>query len=91
MTVALAFDWALAATAGFFGWGLVEYAIHGGLSHRLRTFVSPIHWGHHRNPAAVFTSPLAWLPAAALFYAGAELVVGRFLAVGFVWKGRRRR
>jgi hypothetical protein len=84
MTIALAFAWAVAAGAGFFGWGLVEYAIHGVLSHRFRTFVSPIHWGHHRNPAAVFTSPLAWLPAALLFYVAAELALGRFLATGFI-------
>jgi dihydroceramide fatty acyl 2-hydroxylase len=84
MTFALAFDWALAAGAGFLSWGLVEYAIHGVLSHRFHTFVSPIHWGHHRSPAAVFTSPLAWMPVALLFYLAADLAVGRFLATGFM-------
>jgi dihydroceramide fatty acyl 2-hydroxylase len=53
---------------GFTAWGLVEYGIHGVLSHRLRTFVSPMHWGHHRTPAAVFTSPIAWVPLAALIF-----------------------
>jgi sterol desaturase/sphingolipid hydroxylase (fatty acid hydroxylase superfamily) len=83
MTVPFALDWAVAAAVGFFGWGLVEYAVHGVLSHRLRTFVSPLHWGHHRTPAAVFTSPLAWIPAAALVHLAAELAVGRPLATGF--------
>ena len=84
MTVALAFDWAIAAGVGFLGWGLVEYSIHGVLSHRFRTFVSPLHWSHHRNPAAVFTAPLAWLPVATIFYAIAALLVGHFLATGFM-------
>jgi dihydroceramide fatty acyl 2-hydroxylase len=53
---------------GFLGWSLVEYGIHGFLSHRLKTFVSPMHWGHHRTPAAVFTSPIAWVPIAALLF-----------------------
>jgi len=44
-------------------WPLIEYAIHGFLAHRLRTFVSPLHWAHHEDPRAVFTSPAAWLPA----------------------------
>lgn len=44
-------------------WPLIEYAIHGFLAHCLRTFVSPLHWAHHDDPRAVFTSPAAWLPA----------------------------
>ena len=60
---------ALAAGIGWASWSLVEYTIHGVLSHRLRTFVSPLHWGHHRTPAAVFTSPLAWVPTAAAVFA----------------------
>jgi sterol desaturase/sphingolipid hydroxylase (fatty acid hydroxylase superfamily) len=48
-----------AATAGFLAWGFVEYLVHGILSHRYRTFVSPLHLGHHREPRAVFTSPIA--------------------------------
>jgi sterol desaturase/sphingolipid hydroxylase (fatty acid hydroxylase superfamily) len=52
--------------AGLFAWSLLEYAIHGVLSHRFRTPVTPLHWGHHREPRAVFTSPLAWVPLAAL-------------------------
>ena len=52
--------------AGWLVWPLLEYGIHGFLAHRLRTPVSPLHWGHHLKPARVFTSPLAWVPAAAL-------------------------
>ena len=48
---------------GALAWPLLEYAIHGILAHRLRTFVSPLHWAHHEDPRAVFTSPSAWLPA----------------------------
>jgi len=60
---------AAAAAAGYLAWGLVEYLVHGVLSPRFRTFVSPLHWGHHRDPRAVFTSPAAWAPAAALVFA----------------------
>ena len=54
----------VALGTGLLAWPLLEYVIHGVLSHRLRTFVSPLHWSHHRNPAAVFTSPVAWVPLA---------------------------
>lgn len=84
MTIALALQWVAAATVGLLAWGLVEYGIHGVLSHRLRTFVSPIHWSHHRTPAAVFTSPLAWVPVALLAYAIAVMLVGRLLGVAFM-------
>jgi dihydroceramide fatty acyl 2-hydroxylase len=61
----------LAALLGLLSWSFVEYGIHGLLSHRFRTPVSPLHWSHHRTPAAVFTSPLAWVPTgAALFVVG---------------------
>ena len=83
MPIAPALQWAAAAAVGLLAWGLVEYGIHGVLSHRLRTFVSPMHWGHHRTPAAVFTSPLAWVPVALLVYLVAAVLVGRFLAAGF--------
>lgn len=48
---------------GVFGWTLVEYVIHGLLSHRFRTFATPLHEAHHRDPHAVFTVG-AWLPLA---------------------------
>ena len=43
----------LGLALGFASWGLLEYAIHGFLSHRLRTPVSPIHWGHHRTSVGI--------------------------------------
>jgi dihydroceramide fatty acyl 2-hydroxylase len=42
-------------------WTLLEYVIHGPLSHRFQTFVSRLHNVHHRDPHAVFTAR-AWLP-----------------------------
>ncbi len=70
------FALAMAAVAGFLAWGFVEYAIHGLLSHRFRTFVSPLHWGHHQSPAAVFTAPLAWIPTALLLYGVFGIAIG---------------
>jgi hypothetical protein len=58
----------LAAAVGLLAWSFVEYGIHGLLSHRFRTPVSPVHWSHHRTPAAVFTSPLAWVPGFAVVF-----------------------
>ena len=64
------------ALLGFLFWGLLEYAIHGLLSHRWTTFATPLHWGHHREPRAVFTSPIAVLPSAALLYGLLALLLG---------------
>lgn len=61
---------------GFVGWGFVEYVIHGLLSHRFSTPVSPLHWQHHREPHAVFTAPLAWVPGAAVAYGVVGLSIG---------------
>jgi len=62
--------------AGWLAWPFVEYLIHGVLSHRFRTFVSPLHWGHHRDPRAVFTSPFAWVPSVLALFAVEALAVG---------------
>ncbi len=70
--------------AGFASWGFVEYAIHGLLSHRFRTFVSPLHWRHHREPHAVFTAPLAWVPGALIAYVGLSLAIGTLPAAAAV-------
>ncbi len=71
----IAWGLGLAVLLGGLSWSFVEYAIHGLLSHRFRTPVSPVHWGHHRTPAAVFTSPLAWVPTGlAIFAVGAWIV-----------------
>ena len=73
----------LAFAFGCLSWSLVEYGIHGFLSHRFRTFVSSIHWGHHRTPAAVFTSPIAWVPIAALLFGLGTWVADAAIAAGF--------
>ncbi len=65
-----------AAALGGFAWGFVEYLVHGILAHRYRTFVTPLHGSHHVDPRAVFTSPLAWVPAALLLLAAAVVVAG---------------
>ena len=49
--------------AGVFAWTFAEYAIHGWLGHRYRTFAAPMHAVHHRDPHAVFTVG-AWIPVA---------------------------
>jgi sterol desaturase/sphingolipid hydroxylase (fatty acid hydroxylase superfamily) len=40
--------------AGLFAWTVLEYVIHGVLSHSHRTFVTRLHDVHHRSPANVF-------------------------------------
>jgi sterol desaturase/sphingolipid hydroxylase (fatty acid hydroxylase superfamily) len=62
-------QWILAFACGGAFWTLLEYFIHGLLSHRWTTFVSPLHGAHHREPRQVFTSPLAVLPSLALIFA----------------------
>lgn len=54
-----------AFAAGIFAWTLVEYAIHGWMSHRFVTFATPLHQVHHRDPRAVFAIG-AWPPTAAI-------------------------
>lgn len=75
---------ACAFALGLLAWPAVEYLVHGVLSHRYRTFVSPLHWGHHREPRAVFTSPFAWLPVALLLTALAVAIAGALLAGAFM-------
>ena len=48
---------------GLFAWTLLEYTIHGILSHIFKTFATPLHYEHHRDPHAVF-SVGAWFPFA---------------------------
>jgi len=73
-----------AALVGWLSWSFVEYLIHGILSHRFRTPVSPLHWGHHRTPAAVFTSPAAWLPTALAVFGLAAWIAGIATAAAFM-------
>ncbi len=56
-------------SAGLFTWTLVEYAIHAWLSHTFKTFATPLHDVHHRDPHAVFTIG-AWIPIAVSWIAG---------------------
>lgn len=51
--------------AGLFSWTLLEYAIHGTLSHRRQTFVTLLHAVHHRDQHAVFALG-AWAPSLAV-------------------------
>ncbi len=55
--------------AGVFAWTMVEYLIHGVLAHRYRTFVTPMHGAHHRDPHAVFAIG-AWIPTAVVLFGG---------------------
>src|SRR5215467_5771334 len=52
---------ALLFVAGLGAWTLLEYVIHGPLSHQFSTPISPLHAFHHQEPRAVFTAR-AWLP-----------------------------
>lgn len=72
-----------AALLGLLFWSFVEYLVHGILSHRFQTFVSPLHGTHHKDPRAVFTSPIAWIPAATLIFLVGALVAGPTIAAAF--------
>lgn len=74
---------ALAGGVGLLSWSLVEYGIHGVLAHRFKTFVTPVHWGHHRTPAAVFTSAVAWVPIAGAILAVSVAIAGDALGAAF--------
>ncbi len=69
-------SWALAFALGFAAWPGLEYLIHGTLSHNHRTFVTPLHMGHHKNPRGVLTAPHAWVPAAFAIWAALSLAFG---------------
>ena len=57
---------------GLLTWTLIEYAIHGWLSHTFSTPVAALHDVHHRDPHAIFTIG-AWLPLAISWLAGIAL------------------
>jgi sterol desaturase/sphingolipid hydroxylase (fatty acid hydroxylase superfamily) len=63
---------ALLFAGGLLAWTFLEYVIHGWMSHTFRTFASPLHQVHHRDPRRVFTIH-AWLPIAATWLAGLAL------------------
>ncbi len=62
------------ATFGFglFAWTLLEYAIHGWLSHIFSTFARPFHYQHHQDPHAVFAIR-AWIPISLSWLGGLVL------------------
>jgi hypothetical protein len=64
---------------GLAAWPGVEYLIHCTLSHKYRTFVTPLHMGHHKNPHGVLTAPHAWVPVSLAIWGLASL------AFGVVW------
>jgi dihydroceramide fatty acyl 2-hydroxylase len=53
---------------GVFAWTLVEYVIHGPLSHVWVRPLAPLHDVHHRDPHAVFTVG-AWIPTVVIYAA----------------------
>lgn len=55
--------------AGLFAWTLLEYLIHGTLSHVFATPIASLHDVHHRDPHAVFTVR-AWVPVTLVYLAG---------------------
>ena len=58
--------YALCFAIGLGAWTLLEYVIHGVLSHLFRTPVSSLHQVHHQDAHAVFTSR-AWIPVTLIF------------------------
>jgi dihydroceramide fatty acyl 2-hydroxylase len=72
---------ALVFAAGLFAWTIVEYVVHGVLGHLNRTFVTPLHDVHHRDPRAVFALG-AWTPTAVVLV-GAWAIFGMALGVIF--------
>ena len=71
---------ALSFVIGFGLWTLVEYFIHGILSHRLQGIVARLHANHHRDPRGVFTGPILTAPAALLLYGLLRLALTPALA-----------
>lgn len=70
--------------AGLVTWPLLEYVIHGVLSHRLRTPAAAMHWTHHRDARRVFTPIAVWLPVALLLWAAGAQLAGAAPAAAFV-------
>jgi sterol desaturase/sphingolipid hydroxylase (fatty acid hydroxylase superfamily) len=67
-------------------WTLLEYAIHGWLSHTFSTFAARLHAFHHRSPNNVFTVR-AWVPIALISLASAAIfrtAPGMFVFAGAV-------
>ena len=69
---------------GLATWSLVEYAVHGWLSHRFRTPVGALHFEHHRDARRVFTSPTAWVPLAGVAFLLLPAAFALGLTCGFL-------
>lgn len=69
------------ALLGALIWTVLEYVIHGPLSHRWKTPITAIHNTHHRDPRLVLTGPV-WIPVA--FLLGLALVSLLGPAMGLV-------
>lgn len=81
--MAVLLGWLPCLALGLLVWPLIEYGVHGVLAHRFRTFVTPLHGVHHKQPRAVFTSPLAWVPATLLVAVLAVSVAGTGPGIAF--------
>jgi sterol desaturase/sphingolipid hydroxylase (fatty acid hydroxylase superfamily) len=74
---------------GLFAWTFVEYLIHAWLSHTFKTFATPLHEEHHRDPRAVFAIGawipigVAWLGGLALFGWGPGMIFFSGMVAGF--------
>ena len=66
---------------GLIVWTFVEYVIHAWLSHTFKTFATPFHNGHHRDPRNVF-AVRTWLPLA-IIWSGAVSIWGFVTGVLF--------
>ena len=77
-------SYGVAGVLGLAAWPLLEYASHGVVFHRMRTFAGSVHWDHHRNPARVFISPLVSVPIVGLLWALLTPLLGLWLAAAFL-------
>jgi sterol desaturase/sphingolipid hydroxylase (fatty acid hydroxylase superfamily) len=68
--------WLLFFPLGLFAWSLLEYVIHGPLSHHMGGYASRMHLYHHRHPEDIFTPPTAWVPLALLIFLAHWLLFG---------------
>jgi dihydroceramide fatty acyl 2-hydroxylase len=68
---------------GLFVWTFVEYVIHAWLSHTFKTFATPFHNGHHRDPRNVFAIR-TWVPLAVM---SAIVLAVWGLAIGVIFFG----
>ena len=63
-------------------WPFFEYFVHGILSHRFKTPVSPLHWGHHIHLQSVFTPALAWVPVTLILTSLFVWAFGKLIGLG---------